>query len=289
MSTGILNESFADYLASDAVRAGQLDDLRPRPLIFFKRWIQRTMPPPKDTEALQFGRAFHCLALEGPKVFAERYVVIPDDAPEDLRRFRCAAKPSQKTCDSISWWDGFEKERGSREIIARESVDLAERMVDAVREKPAAAELLNCGTPEVTFRHQLPGFAVQARVDWFDPKATAGPLLMNVKTIECLDDFDHQYEKFNYYKSDAFYRLVVARVLGVETFVPQCVNLVVEKQEPFECSIRLPDAESLNVGTREVMADLQLLARCYESGVWPGEPNEPRPVSLSEWKLRQSQ
>lgn len=288
MTTGIiLSESFADYLASDAVGSGKLEDLRPRPLMFFKRWVERSIPPRKATDALDFGRMFHCLALEGETVFAQRYTVIPSDAPDDLRRFRNAAKPAAKTLDSIAWWDDFEA-KAVGEHVTQASLDLAWKMVGAVRAKPAAVKLLARGKPEVTFRHQLSGFAVQARVDWFDAEDPAGPVLVNVKTIDSLDDFDYQYEKFNYYKGDAFYRLVAAKILGVDLFVPQMLNLVVEKTEPFECSIRAPDAEALEIGTREVMADLMLLQRCFESGAWPGEPAESRPVSLSLWKVKQA-
>lgn len=289
MKTGVIfDESFTDYLASDAVGSHKLADLRPRPLMYFKKWVERSIAPRAETPALSFGRLFHCLALEGEDAVVDRFVVTPADAPDDLRRFRNSKKKAPATLESIEWWDRFDANRGNKDIVSQADIELAWRMLGAIRAKPAAVKILERGKCEVTFRHQLPLFAVQARVDWFDADDSAGPLLVNVKTIESLDDFDKQYFDFEYYKGDAFYRLVAAKVLGVESFRPQCVNLVVEKSEPFECAIRVPDAEALDIGTREVMDDLTLLTRCYESGVWPGESSEPRAVSLPEWKVRQA-
>jgi hypothetical protein len=289
MKTGIIpDEPFADYLAADAVGSGRLEDLTPRPLVYFKRWVARTLPPRKSTPAFDFGRLFHCLALEGEDTMAARFVVVPADAPDDLRRFRDSKKKSPATIESIAWWDAFEAQTAGKEVVTQADIDLAWKMVGAIRENPEAVEILSRGKPEVTFRHKLPAFAVQARVDWFDKDDPAGPLLVNVKTIDSLDDFDKQFHDFAYYKGDAFYRLVVAKVLGVEPFVPQCLDLVVEKNEPFECEIRVPDAEAIAIGAGEVMKDLQLLARCYESGVWPGASRARRAVSLPEWKVRQA-
>lgn len=289
MRLGILfDESFPAYLANEAVCSHRLPDLRPRPLVYWRKHVARDMVHRKDTAALGFGRLFHVLALEGEDAMAARYIATPSDAPDDLRRHRNAKTKSPGTVASIEWWDAFDAKVAGREIVAQSDIDLAWRMVRAVRAKPAAVKLLSRGKPEVTFRHKLAHFAVQARVDWFDGEDAAGPLLINLKSIDSLDDFDYQYEKFAYYKADAFHRLVVAKLLDVEPMVPQCLNLVVEKQEPFEVSIRAPDAEALAIGAAEVMADLRLLDRCFETGVWPGEPDEARPVSLSEWKVKRA-
>lgn len=289
MKTGIIfDEPFAEYLSSSCVGSHRLEDLRPRPLLYYRKWVARNIAARAETPALHFGRLFHCLALEGEDAFRARYIAIPADAPEDLRRYRNAAKKSPTTAFSINWWDEFDVLRGSRELADRSDIELAWQMAGAIRAKPSAVKLLSRGKPEVTFRHQLKSFAVQARVDWFDADDAAGPMLVNVKTIESLDDFDKQYHDFGYYKGDAFYRLVVAKVLGIDAFRPQCVNLVVEKSEPFECAIRVPDAEALAIGTDEVMADLRLLEECFSSGKWPGEPDEFHPVSLPEWKVKRA-
>jgi hypothetical protein len=277
MRTGILyDESFADYHAADAVSSTRLDDVQPRPIRYFRRYVERSAPPRADSPALAFGRLFHCLALEGESVLAARYVV----APVGIDRRTKAGKEE---------YAAFTSRAAGREVVDAADIELAQRMVDSIRAKPAAVEMLARGSPEVTFRHQLASFYVQARVDWYDGIAAAGPILVNLKSIETLEDFDDQYHRYHYYRSDAFYRLVVAKVLGLPPAMPQIVNLVVEKTDPFECEIRVPDAQALEIGTRHALALLGTLDRCYSSGVWPGAAAGLRPVSLPEWLLKREE
>jgi len=270
----ILNEPFADYLATDCVGSHRINDVLPRPRVYFEKHIAKQHGERADTPAFLFGRLFHCLALEGEAEMVKRFVVAPD--------------VDRRTKAGKEEFAAFQAQAGGRDIVKQADIDLAWQMVAGIRAKPAAVAMQARGSPEVTFRHQLASFAVQARVDWFDGEDPAGPLCINVKTVETLEDFDAQFCKFHYYRGDAFYRLVVAKVLGVEPTVPQMVNLVVEKSPPYECAIRVPDAESLDVGSREVMQRLAVIARCYESGEWPGEPNEARRVSLPSWKTKEA-
>ena len=109
---------------------------------------------------------------------------------------------------------------------------------------------------------------------------------MDVKTIDSIGSFDAHFLKLNYYRQAAFYRLVIAEVLGIQTFQPQLVYIVVEKNEPYQTAVLIPDAQALEIGTKEVMRDLSRLKECYETGIWPGEPNQSRSVSLPEWKTK---
>ncbi len=270
----IYGEPDEAYHASDAVGSHKLQDLSPYPLLFFKKYVEKSIPPDSETPALAFGKFFHMLAVEGEDVAARHYAITPDAD----RRTNVGKK---------IWSDWFATNEGKRQV-AQWDHDLAWRMVKAIREKPSAVALLSRGKPEVTFRHKLASFAIQARVDWFDGAEKDAPMIVDVKTIDSLAEFDRQFFKFSYYKQAAFYRLVVASLLGLQTFQPQFCYLVVEKAEPFQVAIRTPDAESLAIGTTEVMRDLSKLKACYDSGVWPGEPDVARPVSLPEWKTREA-
>lgn len=275
MRTGIIfDEDDTTYHASDAVGSHKLQDLSPYPLLYFKKYVEKSIPPDDDTAALAFGKFFHTLALEGETAADSRYAV----APVCDRR---------TTAGKIMHAEFLKQTAGLR-AVAKDDYDLAWRMVKAVREKPSAVAMLSRGKPEVTFRHKLASFAIQARVDWFDDAQKDAPLIVDVKTIDSLAEFDRQFFKFSYYKQAAFYRLVVAKLLGLEAFQPQFCYLVVEKNEPYQVAIRTPDAESLTIGTNEVMAELAKLKTCYDSNIWPGEPDVARPVSLPEWKAREA-
>lgn len=275
MNFGVIyNEDDAIYHASDAVGSHKLQDLSPYPLLFFKKYVEKSIPPDNETPALAFGKFFHMLACEGETAADSRYAVIPECDKRTTAGKTVHAKFLQQT-------------QGMR-YITKDDYALAWRMVKAVREKPSAVALLSRGKPEVTFRHKLASFAIQARVDWFDDHDKDAPMIVDVKTIDSLAEFDRQFFKFSYYKQAAFYRLVVASILGLQTFQPQFCYLVVEKSEPYQVAIRTPDAESLAIGTSEVMRELAKLKACYDSGVWPGEPDVARPVSLPEWKAREA-
>jgi hypothetical protein len=276
MNFGIIyNEPSEVYHGTDCVGSHRLDDLTPYPILFRKRWVTKEIPPDEGSPAMAFGRYFHTLSLEGEDAAARGYAVAPV----------C----DKRTTAGKATYAAFLAESEGKQVISADDQALAWRMVKAIREKPSAVKLLAQGKPEVTFRQQMASFAIQARVDWFDDTVKDAPMLIDVKSVDSLEAFDAHFFKFNYFRQAAFYRLVVAKVLGLETFQPQFCYIVVEKNEPFQCAIRIPDAESLAIGTKEVMADLHRLKTCYDSKDWPGEPDEARPVSLPEWKVKQAQ
>ena len=188
----------------------------------------------------------------------------------------------------------FQAEAVSREIITQDDgVKLAWRMVQAIREKPGLCKLLDParGRPEVTVRVQMKFFQLQARIDWYIEKPEGGgpPMCVNLKTIERLADFDSHFWKYGYYRGDAFYRAVLAKALALETgSEPQMVDLAVEKAEPYQAELRVPDAQSLTIGWQEVEHDLMTLRNCFETNTWPGAKDEPRPVSLPSWKTKEA-
>ena len=272
----LTDEPWADYQAAEAFGIHDLSDLSPYPLRFYLKQVAKTLPADKDSPALTFGRALHALALEGEEVFEGRYVC----APEGIDRRTTVGKAA---------WAAFQAESAGREIIAREDYDTAWAMVRAIRAKPGAAALFAKGLPEVTFRHAMKHYALQSRVDWFNetPEGGGPPMIVDLKSIDCLEEFDRQFEKFGYYRQAAMYRAVVSSVMKLEKMEPQFVFVVVEKQAPHQVAVRTPDAQSLDLGWQEVQKDLTTLRTCLESGVWPGEPDEPRAVSLPAWKTKE--
>jgi hypothetical protein len=276
--TGIIyDEPFAEYLAADAVGSHSLADMEPHPLLFKMKHVTRELVDDYDTPAFRFGRYFHALALEGEAAALDRFAMKPEGIDRRTKEGKVA-------------FAEFEAEAAGHDIVTADDVALAWKMLGAIRAKPGVCALLDAATgkPEVTFRHNLASFAIQARVDWFDNRDPAAPICINLKTIDRLANFDRQFESYKYYRGDAFYSLVVAKVLGLDSMQPQMIDLVVEKEAPWQCAVRTPDAASLQVGAQEVMELLQKLKGCYESGIWPGEPDVARPVTLSQWKLTKS-
>jgi hypothetical protein len=285
----LLDEPFSVYRATDCVGSHRLEDLTPFPIRYKLRYITKELPEREDTPAFKFGRFFHTFALEGPDVVAQRYTMVPADAPKRPDKRQLAAKrPSDETLEAIGWWQNFALDAGTREQIEESDWLKAMAMVSSIRSKPVCADLFKAGNPEVTFRHKLASYGIQSRIDWFDGTAAAAPLVVDVKTIESLEAFDYQYEKYNYYRQAAFYRLVVSKVLGIPAAFIQFAFAVVETKPPYLCARRDPDLESLDVGATEVLRDLKLLKECYDNDDWPGSSDSGTPVSLPEWKTRKA-
>lgn len=287
MNYGIIPaESFPDYLSTDCVGSHRLEDLMPYPIRYYLKYISHELPERLDTPAFRFGRKLHALALEGEDIFNSRYCVVPADAPErPTEKNILAKKKADSTLEKIAWWAAFMPTVGNRELIDEEDEALARAMVKAIRTKPVLASLFEEGQPEVTFRHKMAHFGIQSRVDWFNPKAAPAPLIVDLKSIDQLEDFDDQYLKFGYYKQAAFYRLVVGRVIGIPPEHIQFSFAVVEKRPPYLTEKRDPDADSLAIGQKAVLRDLAILRNCYETGVWPGSSEEAKSVSLPEWMV----
>jgi len=285
----LLSESFGEYRATDCVGSHRLEDLTPFPIRYKLRYITKELPERADTPAFRFGRFFHTYSLEGETVVGQRYVKIPNYAPaRPTSRQLEAESPSPKSKAQMKWWADFDLAAAGREQIDENEWDQATKMVESVRAKPVVADLFKAGNPEVTFRHKMASYGIQSRVDWFDGTAEAAPFIVDVKTIESLESFDYQYEKYNYYRQAAFYRLVVSKVLGIPAAFVQFAFAVVETKPPYLCARRDPDLESLDIGATEVLRDLKLLKECYDLNTWPGSSESGTPVSLPEWKTRKA-
>lgn len=100
----------AIYHADPALGSGSIRDLARAPVYY---WVDSWMNPfrdtPAETPALLYGRALHCLVLEGPSEFARRYAAIPEasDYPdalvtaEDIKdRLREFSKDELKAADA---------------------------------------------------------------------------------------------------------------------------------------------------------------------------------------------
>lgn len=285
----IYGESAETYHASEGVSSHKLADFsRPNvPLLYYRKYVSKEAPESPDTDAKEFGEFFHALALEGEAVADSRFVVVPATAPRrPTDRQINAKKPSPETIDAIAWWAAFDKSNAGKKEITAEDRDLAWKMVGAIRAKPKTKALFDHGKPEVVARHQMASFQIRSRLDWFDEALDEWqrPLIVDVKTIDSLAHFEKQFLNYGYYRQAAFYQLVVYETMKLQGAYPRFRFVVVEKNEPFQCLVYMPGETSLDIGRNEVLADLKRLKECYDSGIWPGTPDEEMPVEVPEWK-----
>ena len=257
----ILDESSFDYHANEAISHSKLETFRKRPLLFRKRYIDKALAP-ESSAAFIMGSALHCAVLE-PDEYQFRYVVAPD--------------VDRRTKAGKEEWAAFQAQNAGKEVISREDNEVVKRMADACRSHPIAADLLEQGEAEVTWRVQDGSLTLQCRTDWINTKDN---FILDVKTTEYLSDFARLSVNYGYHRQAAFYTQLMAK-LGSTNL--DFYFLAVEKREPFGTILFKADTDYLSAGYHENEVDLGRLAQCYETGIWPNMPTTIEKLSLPAW------
>lgn len=251
-----------DYRASEAVSFSRLKVFDACPFLYFKRFVAKTVPPDEDTKAMRIGSAAHCLMLEGLEAYATRYVAKPEtyeskDGPKDWNA-------NASVCRA---WEENQRALG-RTVLTQAEAALLFRMRESLLSNPDAVELLASGRPELAIRRPFPslGLEIQGRLDWL--KLDPG-VVVDLKTIECLDDLPREIERRGYYRQKAHYRHLASEEFGADF---RCAIIGIEKAEPMRCGVYWLRDDLLTIGDAHNLASLGKLAECYRTGDWGGNP-----------------
>lgn len=265
-----------DYRHSDAVSFSKLKVADSCLYLYWKRFIARLARGDEDTKAMRLGSAAHALMLEGPVAFAERYVT----KPETYKNDKGEEKDWNANAIVCRAWEDNQRALG-RVVLTPAESELLFQMRESLLGNADAVELLSTGRPELAIRRPFPALnlELQGRLDWFNP---ASGVVVDLKTIECLDDLPREIERRLYFRQLAFYRHLAAEEFGVSEI--RCAIIGVEKAEPRRCGVWYLRPDLLDIGDALNGASLVRLAEAYRSGAWGGNP-ETREVgpSLELW------
>lgn len=306
---GVLrDEDISAYHACDALSKSKLSDFQRSPLLYFRRYVEKSLPREPMSKAFLIGRGAHTLTLEGEEEYTRRFAVLPYDAPDRPTKAMLEAKaPSPASIARLQWWASFDAANSGKTILRPEEDAVHRQIAKSVHAQPIAALLLSEGEPEVTFRVQTSRYAIQCRPDWVNFGASGAlskalhalgvelaegePYCVDLKTVESLSELEyHNFAKnfvaFGYHQQGPLYRSVIrdAVDIGIDKFffVP------VEKSELFQTAVFLPDETANAQGWEEIVASLSRLNTCHDTGVWPGVPTRLQTVSLPDWYLRKA-
>ncbi|MBK9263032.1 MAG: PD-(D/E)XK nuclease-like domain-containing protein [Polyangiaceae bacterium] len=229
--------SFADYVAFDREHFSRLRLLDISPLAYHRETKK------KDTNALRIGRAVHAFVMDPNAVEIIAY---------DGRR------QGKK-------WEDFEAEHEGAIILSPDAYERAMAMRDAVHAHPAASKLLNAGEGEESLFFEVAGVQCKARIDWIAKDGT----VVELKTTRAIipGRFAHEYARRLYHAQIALYRMG----LEAERYGrPPVVTIALENAPPYDVAVYRVGEDVLEVGKRKVLTWLDTLARCRESGQWPG-------------------
>lgn len=245
------------------VSKGALDEFHRSPL-HYKAWLTA---PDGDTEALLFGRAFHCALLE-PERYSAEFASEPDFGD-------CRFKENKAARDA---WRAAHQ--GATLISADVSIHVAE-MVKAVRAHELAGLMIREGEPETTIVWEDPftGLRCKTRPDYHVKSRR-----MCVDFKSTLDasaaHFARDVAKYTYHAQDALYR---AGFAAVNERIEHFIFVAVEKVPPYAVAIHSLDEDAVARGFSRVRGDIDRLAECIKADTWPGYPPNIQSISLPPW------
>ena len=259
-------------------------------------YITNKKHPRPPTDALDIGRAFHCLVLE-PHVFDEEFVCEPSDAPRRPTSAQLdAKKKSDKALISINYWDAWEKENINKTVITNKPGKNAfwkpgdwatiHNMRDAILAHPTASILLNPddGEAELTcyWIDPMTYKLCKCRPDFYNQ---AHNVIVDLKsTIDAsYTEFAKSVGKYRYNVQDSFYT-DGAKSAGMK--VDAFVFVAVEKEPPYGVGIYILDKEDKRIGRTMYENDLDAYKQCHDNDEWPCYSTDIRNLETPPWAKR---
>lgn len=278
MNYGVIRgEGVEQYHATEAFSSSKAKVFASSPLLYYRKYVGKTIPRDDESHALVIGHATHTLILEGEQAYSERFYVVPDGVGKQSK--------ADKETRAILAQDNYGKT-----ALEAEDDALNRKLMEVARNHPSAGPLLAKGVPEVSWRVKGKYHDVQARTDLWDED---NGVIVDLKTTASLKDdnpksFKRAFWNLKYHLSAYLYREVVATVLKLAADAPRprFVWVAVEKEEPFGCEVFEADDITYDLAGREVTGILKRLNECYATGIWPGSPPDIQILTPPGWLIR---
>jgi len=224
--------------------------------------------PGTPSPAMQFGTVVHCGILE-PLHMNARVAVAPD----------C----DKRTKAGKETWSEFLANAGNRIVLTAAELTRAQRCIDAVREHPAAQQLLAGAAVEVSLFWNDGKYHVPCKAR-FDARNHGG--VIDVKT--CSDASPEQFARdcarFLYHVQAAHYYSGAEHALNA---TPEFFALIcVESEPPHAVACYELDMPALRAGAHLANIALARYADALAAGAWPGYPDAIQVLHLPRYALR---
>lgn len=267
----------AEYLAVDALSASGLKLLARSP------WHYRNRVETDPTPAMLRGSLAHCAVLE-PDAMAQRYVVVPEGAPNRPTRRQWEAKdPSPASKAAMQWWTQFEDDSQGRDIVSMVDFALCQQQLQAVIADSFLSAVLKDGRGEVSvfWIDKATGLYCKARPDWMAPDAGRLTVLdLKTCTDESPSGFGRAAARLRYDLQAAHY------VAGIEAVTRTSVDFffgaVTSKPPVLAVPYALTD-EIRDQGKEERRELMERLAWCQRENEWPAYGSGVQLLDFPSW------
>lgn len=224
--------------------------------------------PPRESRALDVGRAAHALVLGEPE-FNRHFVISPYDD------FRTAA--------AKAWRD-----EQTRTVLKAADYEMTQAMAAAQRATPAVAGAFRNGMPEksLVIKDKETGIWLRARPDWL-PDDVGTDFVIEYKTAVTIEPrkLSADVYRYGYHIQAAVMMDVIAAVTGVSPL--GIAHVVQEKEPPYLADLRMFSAEQIEHGRMIYRTALQMFASFLKSGDWPGYTTTPQYFGTPAWVAKQ--
>ena len=256
----MVNMPEADYNATrpEFISAHSLAQFAAGPNVY-KAYLDGALVD-QDRPAYAFGRAAHCMILEGEGAFFHRYTV--DDGPINVS----TGRPYGRDTNKFQGWLDEVKQSGKEPVTTAEYVSMVSMTRSIVSHDDAWPLLGGIGVDgiERTIVANLRGMRLRGRPDALDLKQG---ILVDLKTTSDIAGFEYDFKRYAYARQLAFYRRLVQYLqpgIVLDVYV-----IAVEKSGLYQCGLWEVSKTTLEVADRETDVLLLELADCLERNHWP--------------------
>lgn len=242
----------------------------------------------KPSPAMTFGSLVHAMRLE-PQNLADQFAVglefkFSSKADKDvyidyLIELELACEGERATLQKLKKDD----------LLSLKPADVGVRHVsqadwDKAEELAAVLEPLmpDAAGNEAAFYATLAGVECQCKVDYLDIETNQ---VKDIKTTANIHKWCADADRGDLLYGDVFYRMVIEAQTGILIEPIEYVGISTVK--PYQMCVRKHPERFYHVAKIKILAELQKLKACRDTGIWPGIDNQDgiaKEVQISSWK-----
>jgi len=259
-----IQKTTADYYADKAISVSGLKKLKVSPAHY--KYGEEV----KETEAMAFGSAYHCLILE-PERFEKEYYVF-DDTVVCGALIAKGAKSPRATNDYKTWKEGELNMADGKILIDKADHDHLKAMRDRLFSHPYAKMLLTGGEAEAGYAGTIETSVGAINIKFKPDYIKAGKhIVVDLKTVAdaSIDGFARSAADNDYHIQAAFYSDMIERMAG-DNMGQTFVFIAQEKIRPYAFNLFECSPQFISQGRYEYELLLQLYKYCIDNDKWPG-------------------
>ncbi len=259
-----IQKTTEDYYADKAISVSGLKKLKVSPAHY--KYGEEV----KETEAMAFGSAYHCLILE-PERFEKEYYVF-DDTVVCGALIAKGAKSPRATNDYKTWKEGELNMADGKILIDKADHDHLKAMRDRLFSHPYAKMLLTGGEAEAGYAGTIETSVGAINIKFKPDYIKAGKhIVVDLKTVAdaSIDGFARSAADNDYHIQAAFYSDMIERMAG-DNMGQTFVFIAQEKIRPYAFNLFECSPQFISQGRYEYELLLQLYKYCIDNDKWPG-------------------